>query len=140
MDEELKGRMTKYLDGLEKAAGKVGEFAETEIPETIREWIRWFAVEHSIYALSFLVVSAVIFLNLRRVTRWCIAEGDKEESSYYRDNLFTGQIFARLGMWVIPGLFMIGFVVHGLDVLKALTAPRVLVIEKMAELIKPKGK
>lgn len=54
MGEDLQQRFVKYLDHVEKAAGKVGEFAETEIPLTIQEWLRWVFFQNLLFSVVFL--------------------------------------------------------------------------------------
>jgi hypothetical protein len=138
MDDELKGRLGKYLDALEKGAKQAGEFAEAEIPATVKEWLVWYGVSHAIYALIFLgcaIASAVI---ATRVRKKVAAREDWADSD--RNAAMAALWACRI---LVPGLLLIGFFFNGLETLKCVVAPRVVVIEKVADLVsdkQPKGK
>jgi hypothetical protein len=129
MNDELKAKLLGYLAKLETAAGKVGEFAETEIPETLKEYIRWTIVEGTVYT----VVSAIPLIlwlyylpSLKR--EYAEAKGDEAKGGV-----------ALLGLGTLIGscmLLFLAYVNYGSLAVKAYVAPRVVILEKLVSLTK----
>jgi len=133
VDDDLKGRLSKYLDALERGAQKAGEFAEAEIPATIREWLIWQACESGVIALGFLIAAVVAYLLCTKGLR--AAKNAPMMHQMDRDPLIA---LAWAGRVLIPAALLIGFVYNGLHTVKCIVAPRVVVVEKAAELVKGK--
>lgn len=148
MDEAFKAKLLKYLDGLETAAGKVQDFASAEIPLFVREWLLWHAVSNAVYAVGFLLVAVAALWVGVRLVRWGYGNWNasceeykaaKNDSSrrWAADeagNRAAGVIFGGL---VLSAAGLFGFAVAGhfaLAALKVAVAPRVVVVEKIAEL------
>jgi hypothetical protein len=136
VDDQLKARLEKYLDALEKGAQKAGEFAEVEIPQAIKEWLWWYGIEHAIYALCFLagivVVGVVCHSLLRKSRAWApTSTWDKEVRGNCVGAAWTGRV-------LLPLLLSIGLVHHLMEVIKVVVSPRVVLIEKVADVIKGK--
>lgn len=144
MNPELQTKLVAYLDGLEKGAAKVGEFAEREIPETIREWLLWLAVERFSYAAAFLIGAAVAYYFFRffaRLLEDAAFEAHKKTPEAYQKEYGPDLGFAMCvrGMQIfIPAMLLIGFGCWVLQGVKVLIAPRVVIVEKVAELAKGK--
>jgi len=143
MGEDLQQRFVKYLDHVEKAAGKVGEFAETEIPLTIQEWLRWNFYESLLYVILFSILGLVgayigrkVYINLFTLIK--LINEQRRESPNDEDVVIGFNIagaILSLGLIAIsiPNCFW-----NIRDCIKISTAPRVVVIEKIAELTKGK--
>lgn len=130
MDEQLKAKFLGYLDGLEKAAGKLGDAASVEIPETVKEWLMWQSVEYGIMGWA-VVVGAVIVLAMFRVFARAAAEcGCNGENApgpgAYR--VMGWLVFAFL--LLVPGT---NCLIHAI---KPLVAPRVVIVEQLAKFVK----
>lgn len=151
MGDQLQDRFLKYLDHVEKAAGKVGEFAETEIPLTIQEWLRWNFYESLLYSITFFIVALLLII----LGQWCIRVSNRWYLEYVAININNKKVSpeeltARQAGDCLPitmlGLFLLVSTVFPLvhcfwnakDCIKAATAPRVVVVEKIAELTKGK--
>lgn len=142
MNPDLQAKLVTYLDGLEKGAAKVGEFAEREIPETIREWLLWLAIERFTYAAAFLVVALVVYYVARWAARLAedsaIEDHKKKPENHqkeYAPDLGAALIFRGFQV-VVPTLLMFGVGYWTLNGVKVLVAPRVVIVEKVAELAK----
>lgn len=151
MNDELQKKVLNYLDVLEAGAKKAGEFAETEVPQTIREWLTWLAVERFSYAAAFLVASSTVFF----VGLWAgrklytsyvetrsrrLAE-NKSYSTGEEDYCWNAAVFCRVAQAIslIPLVFGTGY--WTMQGTKVLVAPRVVLIEevvKLTGLAKPK--
>lgn len=150
MNPELQAKLVQYLDSLEKGTSKVGEFAEREIPETIREWLLWMAVENFTCAGLFLIVTLASLAMIRWMVRKCpewtnrrIAEEKVRYRVLYRDrdpvasDLDLTERYAVFMTLAAIALFsFVGFARFAIDGAKVLIAPRVVIVEKVAELTK----
>lgn len=148
MNPDLQAKLVTYLDGLEKGAAKVGEFAEREIPETIREWLMWLAIERFTYAALFLVGSVAAWLLIRWFARlsyrewekyiddWKQLTGQKPQYRYLDHTHWNGWLFLTIVQWAAAILLSIGTVTWGLQATKVIVSPRVVIVEKVAELAK----
>lgn len=150
MNPELQAKLVTYLDGLEKGAAKVGEFAEREIPETIREWLLWLAIERFTYAALFLVGSVAAWF----LIRWCARLSYQEWEKYIDDwkqrtdrkpdyrcldhSNWNGWLALTVAQWVTALLLSVGTIVWGLEATKVIVSPRVVIVEKAAELTRGK--
>ncbi len=144
MNPELQSKLVAYLDGLEKGAAKVGEFAEREIPETIREWLLWLAVERFTYAAAFLLAGLFVFYSMRWLARLCedaaFDEHKRKPEKYQQEYApdFGFAICCRCCQFALTILLLIGCGHWLLQGAKVLIAPRVVIVEKVAELAKGK--
>lgn len=136
MDENLKARLDKYLDALEKGATRAGEFAEVEIPATIREYLVWYGVEHAIYAVCFVAVALVCFLMGRRF--YPAVKKYLDDNQAWDEPPVIGLVVSWILKNLVPWLFLIGFVVHAMDVVKVCVSPRIVLVEKVADVVKGK--
>ncbi|MCU0823209.1 MAG: ATP-binding protein, partial [Leptospira sp.] len=66
----------KWSGDADKSAQKVGEFAEIEIPLTIREYLTWMAIEHFVAAGFGLLFVASLLFTARVIMRRIINAAD----------------------------------------------------------------
>lgn len=141
MNPDLQAKLVTYLDSLEKGAAKVGEFAEREIPETIREWLLWLAIERFTYAAAFLVAAIVTAVIARRVAaihrRWADEYVVKWPNSLVD---YTGVYVSQAIGFTVAVLCLLGVGHWAIQGTKVIVAPRVVIVEKVAELAKGGGK
>ena len=135
MDERFKDKALSYLDKMEAAAAKVGEFAETEIPETIREWLLWLAVERFAYAAAFLAV-AIVFVVVSRKTLAAAGGWKGVGNSPVGEPVAVVVIL----MWLASAGCFIGAGSWSLHGLKVVIAPRVVLVEEVAKIVKAEKK
>lgn len=138
MNPELQAKLVTYLDGLEKGAAKVGEFAEREIPETIREWLMWMAVENFAYGTLLLVGGVASYFVSRSIYRWASDQMKGVQWMHRDPGHELAAAFGAVARVLAPVLlvsFSVPFFMKGV---KVIVAPRVVIVEKVAELAKHK--
>jgi len=113
MDETLKEKLLKHLTSLDNAVDGTADFAPTEIPETIRQWLLWQVAYNAGMAAVFLilaVVSAALMVEFfrRHVRRARELEelrsqisgrmgrmiGEDDRAYYLRKRLLDDELFA----------------------------------------------
>ncbi len=134
MDEQLKTKLMEYLAKMEAAAGKVGEFAEVEIPDTIREYIRWIIIENSIFTAAGLIPIIAWFCLQPSFKRWWAwaSKGDTDLNDAKCACLAA--YFFSLSLCVV--VLSVCFLKFGITAIKAYTSPRVVLLEKASDFIK----
>ena len=154
MNPELQGKLVAYLDALERGAQKVGEFAADEVPQTIREWLVWLAVERFGIAAVLLIVCALLltagrwlarkFAAMEQEERQRVAAKQPADRSWrdesWANSLWGWSVVMRItqGLSVIPFLISFYWTFQGV---KVLVAPRVVLVEEVSKLVtgsKPK--
>ena len=142
MSDELQKKLLSYLDVLEAGAKKAGEFAQTEIPEAVREWLTWLAIERFSYAGVFLLLASVMFGVGWRMGRKCYDLyqrcGNKEDTEAYcwsSDTIWNWAFAFRMLQVasVAPLIFGTGY--WTLQGMKVVVAPRVVIIEEVGRLV-----
>lgn len=141
MNEELKAKMLAYLGKLESVAEKASDFAAAEIPETVREYLRWLVVEHVAYALAGFVPMILWLCCLRVMNRWQaygddqrkINKWDNDHACFSRATKYGGFLVAAIAIVFITGSQV-------LKATKVVVAPRVVILEEIAKLTGVKNK
>lgn len=133
MNAELQAKLMTYLEGLEKGAEKVGSFAEREIPETIREWLLWLAVENFAYAAMTLIAAAACILVARKIIK---IHGGLSEIGPQNDTPLPAM--AVVGLPVVAVGMILASIPHLMMGVKVCIAPRVVIVEKVSELVRGK--
>ena len=118
------------------AADNTGAFISREAPLFVQEYVRWVIVKGVASSLLWLIVAAILSYTAHRL--WAANmkanTAAKQNGSYSSDPFFG----AALAVSMIGGfglLVTFGFVMPAAsDALKAYVAPRVLLVEKAAEL------
>ena len=127
MNEEFKtdieSRITSYLDAIEASAGTAGEFVAEQTPLVAQEylaWLFWGSVMKSAgLGVAFLLLSIVIYVAVR-----CMKKHEVWEVSPFLAFPIFGLIFSSFEL--VRGL---------IQVVKVIVAPRVVLLEKVAELL-----
>lgn len=135
MDEQLKAKLTSYLDTLETKVKAGTDFVATETPLTIQEWIQWQVVDNGVYAAVFIVAGIVTFFVCRSLSRIVWRQVDN-----FRDGS-DEKFFVGAGSWTLLATgvtVLVVFLFHALgytlQATKAVVSPRVVIVEKVAEL------
>jgi len=139
VNEDLKDRLSRYLDALESGVTKAGEFVGGEIGETVREFIVW-RITESFVSAGVLVVAAVVaaFL-IRRARDYALRMAGDEANKLTREDWLTGSRVLSVFMYLAPILlsfFVVQSVHRGV---KAVVAPRVVLLEEVATVVKTYG-
>lgn len=129
MDEQLKTKLIQYLDKLEGAAHQVGEVTATEIPATIREYLAWLLIEHTVYAVLGIVPAVILAIVTKRVVRWINTFDELNPIQFFGPML----LFMA---WVGAACALATTVYHSMQTVKVAVSPRVVLIEKVGRLIK----
>lgn len=125
MNEELKTRLTKYLDYLEEVMHKSTDFASEQVPETIRQLIEWEFYSGLLKGTVLLVASIVLAHIAWKTYKWIVRTGDKSD-------ICLVVIFCSIASVVA---LIIGLS-HFYDSAKCRIAPNLVVIEKLSDLVK----
>ena len=125
MNEEfivgVETRITKYLDAIESTSSHAGDFVLEQTPLVVQEFLNWYFYSHLVYGLTWLFFS-LIFGVVSLVLWKKFAEDDA---------LGTMMAISISTM----GFLFIMFVVNAISVVKVTTAPRLILLEKVGELI-----
>ncbi len=115
-------RLEKWLNSMETTAGKINDFGAAEVPQYLQELIHWEIVNGCVAGCVFLLASLCCILVAYLIYRFFVKDGQEIVFSF---------VFLFLS---IP---LLAFSCSSFkDALKAYTAPRVVLVEKVAGLIK----
>lgn len=126
MNKELQDRLIEYLGSLDVAVRQAGGFVVEQAPLVVQELIDWTFWGGLVGAVAFSLLAAMFFW----VSRRCAAR---------MDNIDNNPTWT-FGCIVAAGLFIACLgcaVVDAGNMIKAKLAPRVVVLEKIAELVNP---
>ena len=130
MDEELKQRVTGYLDALEGSVAKAGMFVTEQAPIAVQEFLAWTFWESLI--LGLLCIAGVIGVVLTE-SQWLLPFIKKCEDPTDRSMCTFLSIVGSIGLVTI---LSVGGAANVLDAVKVSVAPRVVILEKVASLRK----
>lgn len=131
MDDELKQRLVKYLDGMENAVKTGGDFVYENAPETIRQYITYTIASNAAAVIGgaiLLCFGIYVGCNLAKYLR-------KFGERYYESNPVRVVIQAIVS--AICCVFgPISAATHVDPLLKVWLAPNIYIIETIAKLVK----
>ena len=123
MDEELKLKMLEYLQEIEKSAGQVTDFAIEQTPLVIQEFLAWH-IAGGVLAIIVSVIGIVVGIVACRLVLRNMAEGQDKALAFMLAGVMTFLPFSIIGC------------INVAKVTKAIVAPRVVVLEKISDLVK----
>jgi len=122
INEEIKTKMVEYLQTFEAGVKKAGEFSAEQAPLVVQEFLAWEITRNGLGALALGLLLLITFVIAIQVHR-------KAEDA---DNKMFVWLFAA-----IPLVFFgVGFGACAEKAGKAHIAPRIVVLEKISELVK----
>ena len=126
MDEEIKGRLTSYLETLEQATSTASEFVVAEAPAIAQEYLAWVFWSNLAYVVA-LVIALALLLRL-------VAAGIKEEG---KDILDQNVAVSILGVCsLVAAVISLAVLIHSAAMLLKVTiSPRLVLLEKVSELV-----
>lgn len=136
MDEQLKTKLMTYLDGLEKAAQKVGDVAATEVPATVQEWLQWRMWESFLSCGVWLVAAVLSAALLYSLVKW--AKSIIKKDPELPDPIIVFPVVASVLASVLFLHSIYWSASSFRDGIKCVVAPRVVILEKIVELTKSK--
>ena len=118
-DELLKHKLVEYMGSLESAVKSAGDVVVDEFPKVVEEYLRWNAVSNGIGAVvSGLVLMAFVMLF---ITLWRKLPVDEQP---------------KLMLFIVPFVFLPVFLFGcSYKLIKVTVAPRVLMLEKIADMV-----
>lgn len=127
MNEEIKKKMLEYVEHMEVVVGKMGEFAQQEIPLVIQEYLTWYFYSHLFQGIVTIVLLMPFCIFLYRVSR------------FYKPKLDPDDPAVAMPLIAAIVLLMIGtaaFCTNLYECVKVSVAPRVVMIETLKEFTK----
>jgi len=128
IDDGLKQKLLEYANSLETKVDQVGNFAESEIPLVIQEYVCWLFYESTCLAaiwIGFMLVLGVVY-------RWLFVNWSKmcerEDDKLGGQSFLTGIFLTILFIMLIP---MSQYLVYAV---KCCVAPRVIILEKIMDI------
>lgn len=126
--ENLQETLLTYLSQMVEAAKDGVNWTVDQVPLVVQEYLTWMFTMNVIVACIFLVVACGLGYFARRLYLWGQDECD--------DAVIVSVIIGVLGV----GGCMAGFIYNGLNAVKIKVAPRVVIIEKAADILNGKQK
>lgn len=127
MNDELKQKMLEYLQSLESTA----QSAAKEIPLVVNEYIQWEMASNLTLACVFLVIFTISFVILCISVRKVFLESSDlthdQEFAYMLTFIFS--LFTSV-------MFLVGLMITSHNYAKIKYAPRVVILEKISEIVK----
>lgn len=128
MDEATKQALGEFVQKMLSAVERSADWTSQQAPLVVQEWLRWQMAEALLWAAFQIAVAITIPLMVHRIIL-AITEGDKYAASG-----------ARIGRMVASGITLVVFGIPAtfnlLVALQVYLAPRVVVLEKFAQLVK----
>lgn len=132
MDEELKQKLSEYLDQLESGIQQAGGFVIDEVPLVVKEYLNWEIYSYGFSAVVSLIVAilfSVFFIKLLKYLN-TTDEIDTDCGPYVL-------------CWILSGFItiisLVTCVSNTYSMIKPIVAPRVVIIEKISELTRNSG-
>lgn len=127
MNDEVKDRLVRYLGTLEEMTRAGADTASEQLPDIAQQFVAWHLWSNTIWATWWFAVMCILVYGLVRMWLW--AKGQSPE------DVGGPCCFATvLGGAGVVGCFS-SFCLCADGVLKALVAPKVLVLEEVIRLI-----
>ncbi len=120
MEDELKERFMRILDGIIEAAGQLKDVAVEQAPLVVQDYLRWGIVVGIAIALLCPII-AVVGFKINHECKACDADD---------------RIFGKVACWVLCLLSLIPLYIGGLRVMKIIYAPRVYIIDEIRDAMK----
>ena len=128
IDDSLKQKLLEYANSLETKVDQVGDFAESEIPLVIQEYVCWLFYES--VCLAAILVGVMLVLGV--VYRWLFVNlskvNEKDKDIFSEQSFLTGIFLGILLVLLIPTSHNL---IHAV---KCCVAPRVIVLEKIMDI------
>lgn len=132
MSDEFQKRLLAYLDAAEKGVREAGPAVGGELEHLVREWLAWEFYSNLALCLGLLVGLTASLGMLRWAVRWDQRAGDRNDKDLAL-GAFVIAVFASL--FLLVANLTVGLPA-GFQAAKVAIAPRVVIVEKLAEMAK----
>lgn len=134
MNDELKARLVQYLDAMGARFAKAEDFAVEQIPDVAQQWLAW-EFWSCVFFDAVVLVVAVLSFFLHKAS--VVAFGKKKAKNDPNDDGSFEAALAVLFLIASAGCILWSFY-FGYKGIKVTVAPKVVLIEKIAELARGK--
>lgn len=136
MDKALEERLLKYMDYVEGAAKGTADFVTEQAPDVVNQFLAWEFWYNVFLTAIWVTLTLTFYLIWRRnYPKTMAADAEAAEASHNAEPWRTVLLTA---VCVCSGaLFGIMGAVDACDALKVAVAPKVVLLEKIAELTTP---
>jgi len=124
MNDATKQALEQFVTKMLSAAEQGASWTADQAPLLVQEWLRWQLVNSALWALVFVAITTLIAI---RMLPWAKRGEERDEFEFGA---------AWVSYSVVQLLTFIAAAVWVESLLKVLIAPRVVVLEKFADLIK----
>ena len=128
IDDSLKQKLLEYANSLEAKVDQVGNFAESEIPLVVQEYVCWLFYESVCWAA--ILIGVMLILSF--VYRWLFVNWSKlcvrDDDKFGGQSILTGVFLLILFLMLIPMSH------NSIYAIKCCVAPRVVVLEKIMDI------
>lgn len=125
MNEELKNKMSEYLVVLERDLKSVKDFSAEQVPLVVQEYINWIFWQNCVIAFFMVIMIAILY----RIWKWIMDEEDVKDD-------IAPKVFISCMAMLLASLPSIQLIDSTTKMIKTTVAPRVVIIEKISELVK----
>jgi hypothetical protein len=122
INEEIKTKMVEYLQTFEAGVKKAGEFSAEQAPLVVQEFLAWEITRNGLFAM---VLAPLLLITVIIAFRIHAKAQDADEKMFV-------WLFAAIPLV----MFGVGFGACAERAGKAYIAPRIVVLEKISELVK----
>lgn len=125
MNEELKNKMSEYLVVLERDLKSVKDFSAEQVPLVVQEYINWIFWQNCVIAFFMVIMVAFLY----RIWKWIMDEKDVKDDTALK-------VFISCMAMLLVSIPSLQSLYSITQMIKTTVAPRVVIIEKISELVK----
>lgn len=130
-------RLGKWADSMEKAVDKVSDFGAAEVPEYVKELIRWEIANNIMFVVVMIFSAICCCIFGYGIRRFANQRANDKDASADAQGFFA---FVYVASYLAQSIVLIVCAVHCYSSVQAATkayvAPRVVIVEKIAEFAK----
>lgn len=138
MNETTKQALEAFLQRTVQTANAAADFTVEQTPLLVQEWLRWQIIDGIFVIFLWAIVVGAGWVTFNLVVKDVRADDARRTKEYGRQyNSEDGITFAKaVRLVVVSVLSVIVLGVNGWPILKVVVAPRVVIAEKLLELVK----
>lgn len=125
MNEEIQAKLAQYMQYLEDGLKTGADFTAEQAPLVVQEILAWEFIQYVVYGLAFLVPIMILLAGIYKLSKYWNHSDE--------DTAFPSILVSILFSVIAIGLF-IGVASNTMGALKVTYAPRLVIIEKAADL------
>lgn len=133
MSEQTKQALETFVQKILSLAESSTDFAVEQIPLVVQEWLTWMAVEHAMWVVFQLSIPVAAYLLVGKVGRIIYEEEDETKDA---EILAITRVIRIVAAAVLGTMFGLAAMWNLTVVVKVWLAPRVVVLEKFADLVR----